>query len=264
MAVKEMELDRDIKVIIIKGDGPSFCSGYDITPAKSGAPSNLDPDNGYIDPLRDGIWQSYNYEHLRIYKTIFDLQKPVIAQIHGHCLAGGTELAGFCDLRIVADDAKIGWPVGRNWSPGNLQYVPWLMGMTRAKYYMFTCEPMSGRQAAEWAWASESVPADKLEERTEEIARLIALTPTDLIMMTKRSINRQFEVMGFKTGLDCSVDHMALSYMSPRLAQENEQVERAAKDGLKAALAWREETYGNRYRDAQAGPHPDKAGKDKG
>ena len=76
--------------------------------------------------------------------TLFDLQKPVIAQIQGACLAGGTELAGFCDLRIVADDAKIGWPVGRNWSPGNLQYIPWLVGMTKAKYYMFTSEPMSG------------------------------------------------------------------------------------------------------------------------
>jgi len=251
MAAKDMELDDEIKVIIIKGDGPSFSAGYDITPPQPGeTPRNM-PADGYINPQRDGIWQSYNLEHLRIYKTLFDLQKPVIAQIQGHCLAGGSELAGFCDLRIVAEDAKIGWPVGRNWSPGNLQYVPWLMGMTRAKYYMFTCEPMSGTQAAEWAWASEAVPPDRLEERTEEVARLIALTPTDMIMMTKRSINRQFEVMGFKTGMDCSVDHMALSYMSPRLAAGNELLDRAAKDGLKDAIAWREETYGNRYRTAE-------------
>ena len=248
MAAKEMELDEEIRVIIIKGDGPSFSSGYDITPTPPGEPKRNSPENGYINPDHDPVWQSYNMEHLRIYTTLFDLQKPVICQIQGYCLAGGTELAGFCDIRVVADDAKIGWPVGRNWSPGNLQYVPWLMGMTRAKYYMFTCEPMTGKQAAEWAWASESVPADQLEARTEELAQQIALTPTDLIMMTKRSINRQFEIMGMKTGLATSVDHMALAFLRPSLKREDEFSMRRMRDGLKAALDWRDETYGTSYR----------------
>ncbi len=177
MAAKLMELDDEIRVIIIKGQGPCFSAGYDMTPVKKGERQRNMPPGGYINPSRDQLWQSYDMEHARVYMTLFDLQKPVIAQIHGACLAGATELAGFCDLRIVADDAKIGWPVGRNWSPGNLQYIPWLVGMTKAKYYMFTCEPMSGVEAAQCQWASESVPADRLEERTEELAQLIALTP---------------------------------------------------------------------------------------
>lgn len=256
MAAKLLELDEEIRVLIIKGQGPCFSAGYDITPAKKGERQRNMPPGGYIHPKRDRLWQSYDLEHARVYMTLFDLQKPVIAQIHGACLAGATELAGFCDLRVVAEDAKIGWPVGRNWSPGNLQYIPWLVGMTRAKYYMFTCEPMSGREAAECQWASEAVAADHLEARTEELAQQIALTPTDLIMLTKRSINRQFEIMGFRTGIAASVDLLALSsfrddglYASRKGGKGGDEfLERSQRDGLKAALAWREEKFGNRYR----------------
>ena len=263
MAAKLLELDEEVRVIIIKGQGPCFSAGYDITPVKKGERQRNMPPGGYIDPDRDRLWQSYDLEHARVYMTLFDLQKPVIAQIHGACLAGATELAGFCDLRVVADDAKIGWPVGRNWSPGNLQYIPWLVGMTRAKYYMFTCEPMSGKEAFEGNWASESVPADRLEERTEELAQKIALTPTDLIMLTKRSINRQFEVMGFKTGIAASVDMLAISTFREQGLYSrksgkskdvrdggDEFIERSHRDGLKAALKWREEKFGNQYRSA--------------
>lgn len=240
MAAKDMELDDEIKVIIIKGRGPSFSAGYDITPTPPGQPKRNTPEEGYIHPDRDALWSSYDYEHLRVYLTLFDLQKPVIAQVHGHCLAGGSELAGFCDLRIVAEDAKIGWPVGRNWSPGNLQYTPWLMGMTRAKYYMFTNEPISGRQAYEWAWASEAVPADQLEARTEEVAKKIALMPTDLAMLCKRSINRQFELMGFKNGMTASADFLALAMLRPSQARNGDEFQRISQEkGLKAALEWR-------------------------
>jgi enoyl-CoA hydratase len=260
MAAKLLELDREVRVIIIKGQGPAFSAGYDITPVKKGERQRNMPPGGYIDPSRDRLWQSYDLEHARVYMTLFDLQKPVIAQIHGACLAGATELAGFCDLRVVADDAKIGWPVGRNWSPGNLQYIPWLVGMTKAKYYMFTCEPMTGAEAAQCLWASESVPPEQLEARTEELAQQIALTPTDLIMLTKRSINRQFEIMGFRTGIAASVDLLALSgfreqglYSSRSKdggAGGDEFLVRSQRDGLKSALKWREEKFGNRYRES--------------
>ena len=120
---------------------------------------------------------------------------------------------------------------------------------------------MSGQEAVQAQWASESVPEEKLEERTEELARKIALTPTDLIMLTKRSINRQFEIMGFRTGIAASVDILALSgfrdqglYSSRSSSGDDkggdEFVIRSQRDGLKAALKWREETFGNQYRSA--------------
>ena len=257
MAAKSMELDEEIKVVIIKGDGPSFCSGYDITPPKKGeAPRNI-PHRGYIHPDRDDLWQSYDHEHLRVFFTLWDLQKPVIAQIQGYCLAGGSELAAFCDVRVVAEDAKIGWPVGRTWSPGNVQFMPWLVGVTKAKYYMFTNEPMDGVEAYRCGWASEVVPGEDLETRTDEIAQQIALAPTDLIMLTKRSINRQFEIMGFRTGMHSSADFLAIAMARPAFRQGDEFSRRAREEGLTAALDWRDKQLGMAYRTSGRDEEPE-------
>ncbi len=253
MAAKQMELDDEIKVIIIKGDGPSFCAGYDITPIQPGEPRRNTPLNGYINPDRDPVWMSYNMEHLRVYFSLWDLQKPVIAQIHGYCLAGGTELAALCDLRIVAEDAQIGWPVGRTWSPGNVQYMPWLTGITKAKYYMFTNTPMDGVEAFRCDWASACFKAEELEAKTEEIAAQIALAPTDLIMLAKRSINRQFEIMGFRTGLYTGSDYLALAGLRPSQRRDDGNAfgKIALEKGLKAALDWRDTTQGLSYRTSE-------------
>ena len=253
MAAKLLELDDDVKVIIIKGDGPSFCAGYDITPIQPGEPRRNSPLNGYINPDRDPIWGSYNMEHLRVYFTLWDLQKPVIAQIHGYCLAGGTELAALCDLRIVAEDAQIGWPVGRTWSPGNIQYMPWLTGITKAKYYMFTNTPMDGIEAFRCDWASACFKAEELEAKTEEIAAQIALAPTDLMMLAKRSINRQFEIMGFRTGLYTGSEFLSLAGLRPSQRREdgNQFGKIALEQGLKAALDWRDTTQGLSYRTSE-------------
>jgi enoyl-CoA hydratase len=247
MAAKEMELDDDIKVIILKGDGPSFCSGYDITPIQPGEPARNKPVDGFIHEDRDPVWSSYNMEHLRVYFTLWDLQKPVIAQIQGYCLAGGTELAGFCDLRIVAEDAQIGWPVGRHWSPGNIQYFPWVTNVTKAKFYMFTNLPMDGNEAFRCDWASAVYPAGELEEKTEDLARQISLTDTDLIMLTKRSINRQYELMGFRTGMYMSSDIFSLAGLRPGRG-EDKFSKLAMEEGLKAALDWRDSTQNIEYR----------------
>ena len=196
-----MERDDNVNVIIIKGAGVCFSAGYDLTPGTQGK-GTIFPESGvYIHPERDHLWGSYNRHHMSIYFTLWDLQKPVIAQIHSWCLAGASELASFCDLRLLDDNARIGWPVARDMSPGNIQYLPWLVGITKAKEYMFTGDPMDAQEALRVGWATRVYPPEKLEEETEKLARNIAGIPTDLIMFTKRSINAQFEVMGFRTAL---------------------------------------------------------------
>ena len=185
-ALKEMERDGEIKIIIIKGAGPCFSAGYDLTPIPPGQPMLNQPGNGvYTYRGRDRTWGSYNKEHLRVYYTIWDLQLPVIAQIHSYCLAGASELSAFCDMRFVADDAVIGWPVSRALSPGNIQYAPWMIGITKAKEYMFTGDPMDAQEAYRVGWATKVYPVDKLEEETERFARRVAAVETDLIMLTK-------------------------------------------------------------------------------
>jgi enoyl-CoA hydratase len=183
-----------------------------------------------------------------LYSVIWDLQKPVIAQIHGYCLAGGTHLSSFCDLRYVAEDAQIGYPVSRNWTPGGYQFMPWIMGVTRAKHYMFTGKPIDGRKAYEWGWAAGVFPADKLEEEVEKIAADIALVETDLIMLTKRSINRQMEIMGFKTGMMTSIDFYAVAGRRPSQDGGDEFRKIAQEKGLKAALDWRDQSFNIGYR----------------
>src|SRR4051812_42997471 len=130
MAFQAMEMDDDIRVIIVKGAGPVFSSGYDLTPGKAAAnnPNPDDPRKGlgyadvgdppggiYIEHSKDlAYFSKYHFFGREVYWRMFDLQKPIIAQIHGYCLAGATHLAGFADLRYVAADAQIGFPVAKN------------------------------------------------------------------------------------------------------------------------------------------------------
>lgn len=234
---KEMERDDDVNVIIIKGAGPCFSAGYDLTQGRGGQ-GTLRPESGvYIHPDRDGLWGSYNLHHMEVYFSLWDLQKPVVAQIHKWCLAGATELASFCDLRILSDDALIGFPVAHTLSPGNIQYMPWMVGITKAKEYMMTGEPMDAQEAFRVGWATRVSPRETLEEDTEKVALSIANAPTDLIMFTKRSINRQFELMGFRNGLMWGSDYLTLQ---GRRKSAGEFSRIAAEKGLKAALAWRD------------------------
>jgi enoyl-CoA hydratase len=263
MGLQEMEMDDDIRVVIIKGAGTAFCSGYDLTPgsARENNPNPNDhrqhiawadvgdpPGGVYVDPIKDIPWfAKYQFLSRELYFRIFDLQKPVIAQIHGYCLAGGTHLAGFSDLRLVAEDAQIGFPVVKNLTTQGFQYEIWLMGPSKAKYYLFTGEPIDGKTAYDWGWASQVFPADRLEAETERLAGRIALTDPVLLMMTKRQLNRQMELMGFKTGMAWSMDvHMAAA---ARGATPEGSVfwQQMQDGGLRSALDTRDEHFGIAY-----------------
>jgi len=171
---------------------------------------------------------------------MWDLLKPVIAQIHGYCLAGGSEMASMCDIRIVAEDAQIGFPPARAISVGDVMYQPWLMGLTRAKYFLFTGDSITGKEAVEWGWATKAYPREKLEEETEKLARRIALIPTDLVMFNKRAINRTFEIMGMRAAMDTAADMMVLSGYRE---SAGEFARIAREKGLKAALEWRDAPF---------------------
>lgn len=264
MGLMEMEMDPDIRVIIIKGAGTAFCSGYDLTPGKSRA-NNPNPEGDYRrtlnwadvgdppggvywDATRDHRWfAKYQFFSRELYFRMFDLQKPIIAQVHGYCLAGGTHLAGFADLRIVADDAQIGFPVIKNLTVEGFQYEYWLMGASRAKYYLFTGEPMSGTQAAEWGWASKAYPADSLEKETEALAHRIAQTDPLLLAMTKRNVNRQMELQGFKNGMQWSMDVHSAAGGAMYGSDAREFWKHHEEGGVREAVDWRDSNFGISY-----------------
>ena len=144
--------DPDVKVTIIRGAGPAFCSGYDLSANnREGQPYHTS------DGL--GNWSRHVVDG---WFRVWDLAKPVIAQVHGFCLAGGTELATACDLVYVADDAQIGYPPVRLMSPPDMQFHPWMMGMRQAMESMLTGDSLSGREAAERGWANRSIRSPSL------------------------------------------------------------------------------------------------------
>ena len=169
-ALRVAESDRDVSVIIIKGNGRCFSAGYDLG---GGIGAEDLPDVGPIVP-GPAQWA----RHLNAgYFLIWDLSKVVIAQAHGYCLAGGSELASYCDLFVVADDALIGYPPVRDMSPPDNCWFPWHLPMRKAKEMIFTGDPLTGKQAAEYGLANYSVPADELEEFTTKLARRVRLGP---------------------------------------------------------------------------------------
>ena len=141
--------------------------------------------------------------------SIWDLAKPVIAQVHGYCLAGASELATGCDLVYMAEDAQMGYPAVRFGVP-DMHFHPWFLGMRKAMEMMLTGDSVSGVEAAARGWANEAFPADELEERVLEIARRIALVPIELLQLNKRVVHRQMDAMGLRAGIRAGTELCAL------------------------------------------------------
>jgi enoyl-CoA hydratase len=194
--------DADIKVTILRGAGPSFSSGYDLS-------ANNAEDQPYYSPGGTGQWARHVVEG---WTRIWDLAKPVIAQVHGYCLAGGSELAACCDLVYVAEDAKIGYPPTRLMSPPDNQFHPWLMGMRAAMEMYLTGDAISGTEAAANGFANRAYPADKLEAEVLAIAGRVALVPTELNQINKRTVHRAMEIMGLRAGIRAGTEMQALAF----------------------------------------------------
>jgi enoyl-CoA hydratase len=143
--------------------------------------------------------------------SVWDLAKPVIAQVHGYAIAGATELASACDLVYVADDAQISYPVVRVASPPDWQYHTVLLGLRRAMELMLTGDAIDGIEAASIGFANRSFPADRLEDEVLAVARRIAGVPSDLAQLNKRSVHRAFDVWGARAAIRAGTELQALA-----------------------------------------------------
>ncbi len=244
-ALKDFEVDPDVRVIIIRGSGRAFSAGYDL----SGI-SRTDDDRDYVEkrsglpnvgPIHPGQGQ-WPQHLLSGYWMIWECTKPVIAQVHGYCLAGGTELASMCDLMVVAEDAIIGYPPVRAMTPVDIIYHPWHMHMRKVRELLYTGDSVTGREAVELGWANRAVPIERLCETTEALAERIANIDGPMLQMTKRQVNRVYEIMGFRTSLQVGGDIQELGRVRPG----GETFGRIAREkGLKAALDWRDGPFGD-------------------
>ena len=200
-ALEAADVDESVRVTVIRGAGPCFSAGYDLA-------SDVTKDQPFYTAGGLGNWPRHVVDG---FFRIWDLAKPVIAQVHGYCLAGGTELATACDLVYVADDAMIGYPVVRSISPPDNQFYPWIVGMRRAMELMLTGDHMSGIEAVECGFANRAFPVEELEDETLAIAERVARTPTDLQQINKRAVHRQMDAMGIRAGIRAGTEMQTLA-----------------------------------------------------
>ena len=232
--------DDDIRVMIVRGAGPSFSAGYDLGRGNDGEELPHHSSGGL------GHWPRHVTE---TWMSIWDLAKPVIAQVHGYCLAGGSELATGCDLIYVAEDAQIGYPAVRFGTP-DMHFHAWTLGMRRAMEMMLTGDSITGIEAANEGWANEAVPVEELDDTVLAVAQRIAKIDPVLVQVNKRTVHRQMEVMGVRTGIRVGTELCTVGMFTPAM---DEFVNKANSQGLVKALQERDEQFGD-YRTADEQP----------
>jgi enoyl-CoA hydratase len=221
--------DPDIKVLIIRGAGRAFSAGYDLGGGGSGRsnPFTIEDDRAML--------QRYVETWLRLR----EVPKPVIAMVHGYCLAGATQLCICTDMIFVADNARIGFPS----IPAGAGYVSafwnWMVGPHRTKYMAFLPgSQISGKEAEAMGFATRAFPDDKLEEETYNYARRVAKVPAQKLHLEKLAINRAMDYRGFRASVLSGAEYDALFHFGPG----NEEIKKVREErGLRGAIQWYEE-----------------------
>jgi enoyl-CoA hydratase len=183
--------DRDpaVGASIIRGAGPCFSSGYDLK-------SNLSEGRPFYTATGDGTWSRHVTDG---WSQLWDLAKPVIAQVHGYAMAGATGLAAACDLVYTTGDAQFSYPVVRVLSPPDFQFHTMIVGMRAAMELMLTGDAIDGREAVRIGMANRAFPADELDDAVLAMATRVASIPSDLLQINKRTVHRAMEFKGVRT-----------------------------------------------------------------
>src|SRR3990167_7764141 len=235
-ALEAGDRDPEVRVMIVRGAGTCFSSGYDL--AGLG-------ELPWHTAGNQGQWARHVVEGCF---KVWDLAKPVIAQVHGWCLAGGSELATSCDLVYVAEDAQIGYPAVRTMSPADNHSHAWLMGMRAAMEQMLTGDSIDGNEAVRLGFANRAFPADKLEDEVLSMAVRVAKVDPELAQLNKRAVHRQMEAMGMRTGIRAATDVHALGWHTKASREYMAQM----RQGVTLALTARDSAFGD-YRTGDKG-----------
>jgi enoyl-CoA hydratase len=193
-AIRQATFDDRIRVIVLRGAGRAFCAGYDFSGGFHHWDEMMTTD-GRWDPGKDFIGASA-YGPTQKFMSIWRTHKPVIAQVHGWCVGGGSDMALCADLVIASEDAQIGTPYSRIW--GCYLSGLWLyrLGLTKAKEHALTGKPLSGSEAAEIELINAAVPFDQLEAEVDRRARQLASLPSSQLAAMKLIVNQAYENMG--------------------------------------------------------------------
>jgi enoyl-CoA hydratase len=257
--VERADLDPDVHVLLLSGNGKGFCGGYDLLASAEGmgdaqfgadaAPAGSPIDPAVIaanhnpaetwDAMVDYGMMSRN---VRSFMSLFHCSKPVVCKVHGFCVAGGTDLALCSDLLVMAADAKIGYPPARVWGSPTTSMWAYRLGPQRAKRLLFTGDSLSGAEALEWGLAIEAPAPEQLDERTEILVGRIAQMPLNQLQMMKLLVNQSLYAQGLHatqvigTVFDGITRHTAEGYGFQQ---------QAATEGFRAAVRARDDPFGD-------------------
>ncbi|MBV9605381.1 MAG: crotonase/enoyl-CoA hydratase family protein [Solirubrobacterales bacterium] len=253
-AIREATLDPQVKVIVLRGAGRSFCAGYDFAGGFHHWDEQLTTD-GRWDPGKDFSLAASPYGPTQRFMSMWRAPKPVIAQVHGWCVGGGSDMALCADLIIASEDAQIGTPYSRVW--GCYLSCLWVyrLGLTRAKAHALTGKPLSGREAADIGLINAAVPFAELEQTVAEQAEQLAAIPSSQLAAMKLIVNQAYENMGMHA---TQVLGPILDGLMRNTPAGLSFVETATSQGVGAATAQRDAPFGD-YSAAGPDRRPDPA-----
>ncbi len=240
--------DRDIRAIRLRGAGRVFCAGYDIS---WGAEAMEGQEAQEVwDPIAD--YQTMS-RFVDAYMELWRSPKPVIAQVHGWCVGGGSDMALCADLIVASDDARIGTPYARMWGAYLTGMWIYRLGLTKVKWHALTGHPLSGAEAAEEGLVNVSVPFERLEDEVAELAGRLAGVPLSQLAAMKLVVNQAYENMGLAS---TQVLGPILDGLMRNTPDAKEWIELAQREGVGAAIAQRDGPFGD-YSQAPPDGRPD-------
>ncbi len=245
--------DAAVKVIVLRGAGRSFCAGYDFGAGFHHWDEQLTSD-GEWDPGKDFVFATAPaLAPTQKLMSVWRAPKPVIAQVHGWCVGGGSDFALCADLVIASEDARIGTPYSRMW--GSYLSGMWIyrLGLTKAKEYALTGKPLSGAEAAEVELINRAVPFERLEAEVAAAARELASIPASQLAAMKLVVNQAYESMGLAATQTLGPILDGLMRNTP---DARRFIERAEREGVPDAVAGRDGPFGD-YSQASPDEKPD-------
>jgi enoyl-CoA hydratase len=252
-AVRRASLDEAVKVIVLRGAGRSFCAGFDFAGGFHHWDEGMTTE-GRWDPGKDfAMATSPASGPIPKFMSIWRTPKPVIAQVHGWCVGGGSDMALCADLVIASEDARIGTPYSRMWGCYLTGMWIYRLGLTKAKEYALTGRPLTGAEAAESGLINRAVPFAELERTVAAEAASLAAVPLSQLSAMKLIVNQAYENMGLASTQTLGPILDGLMRNTPDAASF---IELAERDGVGAAVQRRDGPFGD-YSQAPPGDQPD-------
>ena len=234
-AVNEADADPDVHVMVLSGNGPAFCAGYDLAHYAEGSSQNQAVQDMPWDPIKDYAFMWRNTQH---FMSLWRAMKPVLCKVHGYAVAGGSDIALCADMTIMAETAEIGYMPARVWgSPTTAMWV-YRLGAEKAKRMLFTGDRITGREAEEMGLVLKAIPDDRLDEEVEAMANRMASVPINQLAMQKMVINQAIEASGMMETQGLATIFDGISRHSPEGMNFKKRVEEV---GWKQAIRERDE-----------------------